>query len=242
MPATDRSATLPLAAGKRLASPPARVVLGLVQINNSFSGQKCLPYAVALPQTYVQKMSVDPDRFAFLPPLYKRLRIADALKAADLVGFSTYFWNGRISLEIAIVFGGLHVPDQPEAFLRANPQIDVAVHNEGERTVLKLLEAFLDRAAWPAQPGVSLVTPDGRVVRNLRDRLGAQRGPAGRDHRKSPAAQRRAGAPAVRAARPRGSAGLRPAGLLTEGAQRRESGIAAAAAGRGRRPQQQGLR
>ncbi len=49
-----------------------------------------------------------------------------------MVGFSTYVWNGRISLEIArrlkalkpgivIVFGGPHVPDQPEAFLRANP-------------------------------------------------------------------------------------------------------------------------
>src|SRR5664279_4111875 len=130
--------------------------IGLVQINNSFSGQNYLPYSVALLQTYVQKMSADPGRYAFLPPLYKRVRIADAveaLKAADLVGFSTYVWNGRISLEIArrlkaakpgivIVFGGPHVPDQPEAFLRANPQIDLAVHNEGERTFLKLLESF----------------------------------------------------------------------------------------------------
>ena len=48
--------------------------------------------------------SADPGRYAFLPPLYKRVRIADAveaLKDADLVGFSTYVWNGRISLEIA---------------------------------------------------------------------------------------------------------------------------------------------
>ena len=99
-------------------------------------------------------MAADPGLYEFLPPLYKRVRIADAvesLKDADLVGFSTYVWNGRISLEIArrlkalrpgivIVFGGPHVPDQPEAFLRANPQIDLAVHNEGERTFLKLLE------------------------------------------------------------------------------------------------------
>ena len=85
--------------------------------------------AVALLQTYVQKMAAEPGRYAFLPPLYKRVRIADAveaLKGADLVGFSTYVWNGRISLEIArrlkaakpgivIVFGGPQVPDQPEA-------------------------------------------------------------------------------------------------------------------------------
>jgi radical SAM superfamily enzyme YgiQ (UPF0313 family) len=156
------------------------VVVGLVQINNSFSGQNYLPYSVALLQTYAQKMSPEASRFRFLPPIYKRVRIADAvdaLKDADLVGFSTYVWNGRISLEIArrlkslkpgitIVFGGPHVPDQPEAFLRANPQIDLAVHNEGERTFLKLLEAYPDWAAWETLPGVSLVTLQGRFVRN----------------------------------------------------------------------------
>ena len=65
-----------------------------------------------------------PSLYEFLTPLYKRVRIADAvdaLKDADLVGFSSYVWNGRISLEIArrlkalkpgivIVFGGPHVP------------------------------------------------------------------------------------------------------------------------------------
>jgi radical SAM superfamily enzyme YgiQ (UPF0313 family) len=154
--------------------------VGLVQINNSFSGQNYLPYSIALLQTYVQKFAPDPGRYRFLTPLYKRVRIADAveaLKDADLIGFSTYVWNGRISLEIArrlkalkpgivIVFGGPHVPDQPEAFLRAHPQIDIAVHNEGERIFLKLLEAFPDRAAWASMPGVSMVQPDGSFVRN----------------------------------------------------------------------------
>src|SRR3984893_19517205 len=115
------------------SSPASAMKVGLVQINNSFSGQNYLPYSVALLQTYVQKMSADPGRYAFLPPLYKRVRIADAvesLKNADLVGFSTYVWDGRISLEIArrlkaakpgivIVFGGPHGPDQPAAFLGA---------------------------------------------------------------------------------------------------------------------------
>ncbi len=164
-------------ATRAAGSPPVRI--GLVQINNSFSGQNYLPYSVALLQTYVQKMAADPGRFEFLPPLYKRVRIADAveaLKDADLVGFSTYVWNGRISLEIArrlkalrpgivIVFGGPHVPDQPEAFLRANPQIDIAVHNEGERTFLKLLEGFFDRESWLNLPGISMVLPDGKFVR-----------------------------------------------------------------------------
>jgi tRNA A37 methylthiotransferase MiaB len=152
--------------------------IGLVQINNSFSGQNYLPYSVALLQTYVEQKAAQPERFLFLPPLYKRIRIADAVAAlldADLVGFSTYVWNGRISLEIArrlkvakpgivIVFGGPHVPDQPEAFLRANPQIDLAVHNEGERTFLKLLEMFPARN-WEELSGVSFVNSDGSFVR-----------------------------------------------------------------------------
>jgi radical SAM superfamily enzyme YgiQ (UPF0313 family) len=156
------------------------IKIGLVQINNSFSGQNYLPYSIALLQTYVQKFAPVPENYAFLTPLYKRVRIADAveaLKDADLVGFSTYVWNGRISLEIArrlkalkpgivVVFGGPHVPDQPEAFLRANPQIDLAAHNEGERTFLKLLEAWPDRDAWAALPGVSMVRADGTFVRN----------------------------------------------------------------------------
>src|SRR5476651_1052406 len=158
----------------------APLKIALVQINNSFSGQNYLPYSIALLQTYVQKFSPNPERYEFMTPLYKRIRIADAveqLKDADIVGFSTYVWNGRISLEIArhlkelkpgivILFGGPHVPDQPEAFMRANPQIDLAVHNEGEITFLKLVEAYPDRGSWASLPDVSLVAPDGSVVRN----------------------------------------------------------------------------
>jgi len=154
--------------------------IGLVQINNSFSGQNYLPYSIALLQTYVQKFSPYPARYEFMTPLYKRIRIADAveqLKDADIIGFSTYVWNGRISLEIArrlkeikpsiiIMFGGPHVPDQPEDFMRANRQIDLAVHNEGEITFLKLLESYPDRASWAGLPGVSMVMADGSFVRN----------------------------------------------------------------------------
>lgn len=181
MPTLKESAPSAAPFGDKDVSTATDIVkVGLVQINNSFSGQNYLPYSIALLQTYVQKFSPNPGRYEFLTPLYKRVRIADAveaLKDADLVGFSTYVWNGRISLEIArrlkelkpgiiILFGGPHVPDQPEEFMRANPQVDVAVHNEGERTFLQLLEAYPDRRAWESMAGVSMVKPDGSFVRN----------------------------------------------------------------------------
>lgn len=156
----------------------APIEIGLVQINNSFSGQNYLPYSVALLEAYARRKAADPARYRFRLPLYKRIRIADAvtqLEGCAIAGFSTYVWNGEISLEIArrlkvlqkdtlIVFGGPHVPDQPEAFLRANPFIDVAVHNEGEETFLRLLESFPARE-WRGIPGVSFIAADGSYVR-----------------------------------------------------------------------------
>jgi len=46
-----------------------RVVVGLVQINNSFSGQNYLPYSVALLQTYVEKNAREPGRYQFQLPI-----------------------------------------------------------------------------------------------------------------------------------------------------------------------------
>ena len=161
------------------ASASSLVTVGLVQINNSFSGQNYLPYSVAMLQSYAERRLARPERVRFLLPLYKRVPIGEAVAAlaeADIVGFSTYVWNGQISLEIArrlkarrpeivVVFGGPHVPDQPEAFLRAHPFIDVAVHNEGEEIFRRILEAHPARD-WAALPSVSFVGADGRFVRN----------------------------------------------------------------------------
>ena len=126
--------------------------VGLVQINNSFSGQNYLPYSVALLQAYVEKHA--PNKHEFLPMVYKRApidSIVESLKSADLVGFSIYVWNERISLEIArrlkaikpeikIVMGGPQVPDQPMAWMEAHPWVNMVVHNEGERAFLAILE------------------------------------------------------------------------------------------------------
>src|ERR1700754_1122461 len=113
------------------------VRIGLVQINNSFSGQNYLPYSIACLQSYA-RTKLPPDRFIFLPMIYKRIpafEVVERLREADVVGFSTYVGTAQISLEAArrlkrldpqkfIIFGGPQVPDGAEAFLREHPFID----------------------------------------------------------------------------------------------------------------------
>jgi radical SAM superfamily enzyme YgiQ (UPF0313 family) len=151
--------------------------IGLVQINNSFSGQNYLPYSIACLQSYARS-KLPPGRFTFLPMIYKRIpvfEIVERLTEADVVGFSTYVWNAQISLEAArrlkrldpqrlIIFGGPQVPDHAEAFLRANPFIDVVVHNEGERTFVDLLNRLPERD-WTGMRGISYLAGDGQFVR-----------------------------------------------------------------------------
>jgi radical SAM superfamily enzyme YgiQ (UPF0313 family) len=155
------------------------VTVGLVQINNSFSGQNYLPYSVACLQSYATAHARHPERYRFGEMIYKRMPIADIvknLKGCDVVAFSTYVWNEQISLACArklkelepdalIIFGGPQVPDLPEKFLRAHPFVDIVVHNEGEATFLKLLETYPARD-WHTIAGVSFIEPDGAYVRN----------------------------------------------------------------------------
>jgi len=158
------------------ATSPLRI--GLVQINNSFSGQNYLPYSVACLRSYVQEHAPNAGRYTFLPMIYKRIPIREIvsnLESADVVGFSTYVWNANISLEsarrlklrnpnVVIVFGGPQVPDKPEDFLRQHPFIDIVVHNEGERTFLDLLNRIPGRN-WDGLTGVSYLAPDGHFVK-----------------------------------------------------------------------------
>jgi radical SAM superfamily enzyme YgiQ (UPF0313 family) len=154
-----------------------KVSIGLVQINNSFSGQSYLPYAVACLQAYVLENAAQPERYGFRLPLYKRIPIraaVDHLDGVGVAGFSTYVWNINISLEIArrlkercpdtlIVFGGPQVPDRAEEFLRAHPFVDIAVHGEGEQTFLKILES-LGGEGWRGLAGISYIDEQGRFA------------------------------------------------------------------------------
>ncbi|MBI2870511.1 MAG: radical SAM protein [Candidatus Omnitrophica bacterium] len=160
----------------------SETVVGLVQINNSFSGQNYLPLSVGVLQVYAQKYLERPDRFQFLLPVYTRVSVEQAvnrLKDADVVLFSTYVWNIRISLEVArtlkrlkpeviVAFGGPQVPERPredEVFLRAHPFIDVACHGEGEQPVVKILERS-GTDDWQSVPSTSFISKKGSYVQN----------------------------------------------------------------------------
>ncbi|MEQ8396077.1 radical SAM protein [Thalassobaculum sp.] len=157
----------------------AKTRVGMVQINNSFSGQSYLPYSVAVLESYARKHLVDPDRFEFVLPIYARAPIAqsvDQLAECDVVGFSVYVWNFEISLEIArrlrrvrpqvlILFGGPHVPDAGLTFLAEHKFIDIAVHGEGEKTFTEILD-HVDDQDWSSIAGLTYRGVDGQPTRN----------------------------------------------------------------------------
>lgn len=158
-----------------------KIKVGLVQINNSFSGQNYLPLSVGMLQAYAEKNLKSIDRYQFLLPVYKRCRVEDAveaLKEAGIVLFSVYVWNIRISLEIArrlkaekpqtfIVFGGPQVPDHPEDFLKEHTFIDLTVHGEGEAVATQILDIFPSQT-WKDVPSVSYRNEEGKIVQNPR--------------------------------------------------------------------------
>lgn len=158
-----------------------KIKLGMVQINNSFSGQNYLPYSLGFLQGYAQRYLKSRDEFEFLLPLYKRIPVETAVERllrADMVFFSTYVWNIRFSLEIAkkvkqrkgdsiIVFGGHQVPNSVEPFLRNNPFVDIACHGEGEISFLSILENCI-MGDWDKVPSISYIDGDNRLVQNPR--------------------------------------------------------------------------
>lgn len=166
---------------ERFHAPLRSIRVGLVQINNSFSGQNYLPYSVGLLHSYARKHLADPARFDFQVPLYTRIPVGEAvekLDGADVIFFSTYVWNIRISLEVArrvkakhpetlVVFGGPQVPDRIGDFLAKNPFIDLACHGEGEQVATQILE-HIEARDWAQVPSLSYRDAEGAIVTNPR--------------------------------------------------------------------------
>lgn len=156
--------------------------IGLVQIGDKFGGQYYLPYSIGLLQAYAEKNLQNPEKYSFLLPIYKKIKIssaADFLALAQIVFFSVYDWNFKISLAIAkvvkqsnkqcvIVFGGPQVPEAPDemrAFLNQYSFIDLACYAEGEIAFLDILEAIEDQS-WAQVSGVGYRKVNGEIFVN----------------------------------------------------------------------------
>ena len=154
-----------------------KIKIGLVQINNSFSGASYFPYTVGLLQAYIEEHAKFSECYEFLPFIYSRIPAEEGvnrLLSANIVGFSTYVWNFRLSLEIArrlkkqkpeilIVFGGPQVPDEAEVFLSQFPFIDVVCHGEGEQVFCSIVESYPSKD-WGDIPSISYFDDNGAFI------------------------------------------------------------------------------
>lgn len=151
--------------------------VSLIQINNSFSNQNYLPYSAGILRSYFTNKSDAASEYQFLPFIYKRDKLGNIIRAienADVLGLSMYAWNTRISLSIAKAFkeinprgfvfaGGPSVPDNAEDFLKENPCIDLALHNEGEIAMTILLEELLKEHRGQI-PSSTYIDDGGKVI------------------------------------------------------------------------------
>ena len=160
-----------------------KVTVGSSQINNGFAGQYYLPYSIGILQSYVLHNSKKKERYDFISTIYKRELLNDCvkkLKDCQIILLSTYVWNENISLAIAkeikkidpdkfIIFGGPSVPDnidnRTEKFLRKNFFIDVCIHQEGERTVLQLLDNYPNNN-FESIPNISYLDENKKFINN----------------------------------------------------------------------------
>ena len=61
-----------------------RIKVGLVQINNSFSGQHYFPYSVGILQAYAMEHLREPERYQFVLPVYRRISVEEAVEQFQL--------------------------------------------------------------------------------------------------------------------------------------------------------------
>ena len=140
-----------------------KIKIGMVQVNNSFSGQNYLPLSLGFLVSYAEFHCKNYNDFEFLNPIYKRVPIKEAVeqyKDCDIVAFSVYVWNNNISMRIAkalkevnpnilTLAGGCHIPERPEyieKYMSDHPYLDIASIGEGERVFTDFLENYPTRS------------------------------------------------------------------------------------------------
>ena len=140
-----------------------KIKIGMVQVNNSFSGQNYLPLSLGFLVSYAEFHCKNYNDFEFLNPIYKRVPVKEVVeqyKDCDIVAFSVYVWNNNISMRIAealkevnpnilTLAGGCHIPERPEyieKYMSDHSYLDIASIGEGERVFTDFLENYPTRS------------------------------------------------------------------------------------------------
>jgi len=115
-----------------------------------------MPTNIAYLTVYVKHQSKFDNDFKLFKYPGKLLEAINTKELPDVIGFSNFSWNSRLSLKLAhtikeakpnivIVFGGLQYPDDKSEqikFLKENKIIDFYVYKEGELAFLNLINQF----------------------------------------------------------------------------------------------------
>ena len=121
----------------------------------------------------------------FTIPIYRREEKSDLVKkleGVDILLVSLYVWNKNISLAVAkevkiknpdmiVIMGGPSVPNDASEFMIEHNYIDICVHQEGEQTVLKIVDTLPNNNYSDIQ-GLSFRDDNG-IIHNtgIRDRI-----------------------------------------------------------------------
>lgn len=158
----------------------AKQDLQFIQINNAYGTSNFVPYSAGVLQAYVSQYTDINEYYDFLPFIYRREplpRLLDKMGAPRILCLSTYIWNWEISLRLAsiaksrgslVIFGGPQVPPDSVALLSQYPYIDIAVHGEGEQTLLELLRSIQTGDFDTPIAGATRRRADGRIVKGPR--------------------------------------------------------------------------
>ncbi len=128
-----------------------------------------LPLISGLLCAYSRTSKKIESNYSFAPFLFCRdtqEKILEKYHDPAVMAFSVYMWNEQLNLHIAekvkqryqnclIIFGGAHVPFDPENYFKKYPFIDVAVRGEGEKTFSDILLRAIDSNDFTGIPGIS---------------------------------------------------------------------------------------
>jgi len=127
--------------------------LYLVQVNNRYGVNACLPYSVGMIYSYARTFPEVVGAYEMSGFLYAKEPInkaVDRLDRPDLVMISLYIWNYVWSQAFAkevkyrfpkciVLVGGVHVWENIPRTLIENPQFDFAIYGEGEASAVEFL-------------------------------------------------------------------------------------------------------